>query len=328
MKILVTGATGFIGSHLVEKLLTKGHQIRCFTRISSNLGWLQNLNIEYCKGDYFSQQTLVDAVRDVEFIYHTAGVTKAKTIKGYYDGNHIATRNLLEAVISGNPKIKRFIHISSGAAVGPSYDGQPVDERTPFHQITSYGRSKMEAEKECLRLMDKIPITIVRPPAVYGPRDKDVFEFFNTIGKGIQPMIGFKDTFVSLIHVSDLINGIMQASEHPIAVGQTYFISSERFYTWKELGEITAQIMGKKVLRIKIPKSFVYVISTAAEFLSLFSTKPALLNIEKAKDMVQKFWIFKIEKAKIELGFKENMGIEDGISETIKWYRDQGWLKS
>lgn len=327
MQVLITGSTGFIGSHLTERLHEKGYRLKCLVRKSSDLGWIKNLPIEYAYGDYSDVNSLKSAVSGVDYIYHTAGVTKSKTKSGYFEGNHIALRNMLQAVIESNNNLKRFIHISSGTATGPSVNGDPLKEEAPFHPITTYGISKMEAEKECLRLMDKIPITIVRPPAVYGPRDKDVFEFFNTMNKGLQPMIGFKDTYVSLIHVKDLIDGIILAGESPKAVGQTYFISSERYYNWKELGEITAHIMNKKVLRVRIPKLIIYVIGFFAEFISIFSSKPALINIEKARDMVQDAWTFSVDKARRELGFRESITIEDGIRETVNWYREHGWFK-
>ena len=260
-------------------------------------------------------------------VYHVAGVTKAKTKEGYYSGNHLATSRILEAVVSANPSIRRFVHVSSQAAVGPSFDGAPVDESTPFHPITTYGKSKMEAEKECLKLIGSLPITIVRPPAVYGPRDKDIFEFFSAMNRGLQPMIGFNNKMVSLIHVTDLVEGIILAGEHPQAAGQTYFISSERFYNWKEVGLITAGILGKRAIRMRIPEFGVYTIAGFSELFGLVTRKPVLLNFEKARDIVQDCWTCSVQKAKSELGFKESMSLEDGIRDSIAWYRQQGWLK-
>lgn len=327
MRVLITGATGFIGSHLVEELHRKGYQIRCLVRKSSNLEWIKHLPIEYVHCDYSDLASLQKAVANVDYVYHMAGVTKAKTKAGYFNGNYTATKNLLQAVLSSKKDLKRFIHISSQAAVGPSLNGEPVNETTPFHPITSYGVSKMEAEKECLRLMDQLPITIVRPPAVYGPRDRDIYAFFNTMNKGLQPMIGFGNTYVSLIHVKDLVDGIILAGENDKAIGQTYFISSEKHYNWKELGEITARILHKKVIRIRIPISVVFLIATLAEFSSLFSNKPALLNIEKARDITRDYWTCSIEKSKRELGFRESLTIEEGIRITLDWYREHNWLK-
>lgn len=326
MKILITGATGFIGSHLAEHLLAKGYELRCLVRPTSNLRWLQHLPIEQIYGDLFDERALLSAVKGADYVYHVGGVTKARTREEYMKGNHDATSNILAAVRKSNPGLKRFIHVSSQTVVGPSIGGTPVDESTPLHPITSYGMSKMEAEKECQKAMPDLPITIVRPPAVYGPRDKDIFEFFSTMKKGLQPMIGFNVKTVSLIHVKDLVDGIILAGEHPRSVGQTYFISSERFYDWMEVGDITSGILGRKVLRLKIPEFVVYMIAGVSELYSLVSRQAVLLNIEKARDIVQDSWTCSIAKAQRELGFRESLTLAEGIRNTVEWYKENKWL--
>ncbi len=326
MRVLITGATGFIGSHLAELLHRKNHTLRCLVRRTSNLGYISELPIEYIYGDLFDYAVLRQAVTGVDCVYHLAGITKAKTKEEYFRGNHIATRNLIEAVLDANPGIRRFVHVSSQAAVGPSLNGKITDEATPFHPITTYGVSKMEAEKECLKAGGKIPVTIVRPPAVYGPRDKDIFEFFNTMSKGLQPMVGFNLKEVSLVHVRDLVSGIALAGEHERGIGQTYFISSERFYNWKEVGELTSRIMGRRVVRLRIPEFIVYGIAGIAEAYSAVTRQAVLLNWEKAKDIVQNSWTCSIAKAKSELGYAESMTLEEGIRNTVSWYKENGWL--
>ncbi len=327
MRILITGATGFIGSHLAELLHKKGYQLRCLVRKTSDLHWIRHLPVEYIYGDLFDKPVLNDAVKDVEYIYHLAGVTKAKTKQEYFRGNQLATKNILDAAVASHSSLKRFIHVSSQTAVGPTLTSLPVDETTPFHPITTYGISKMEAEKECLALMEKLPITIVRAPAVYGPRDKDVFEFFNTMNKRLHPMVGFDNKTVSLIHVKDLVDGIVLAGENSTGVHQTYFISSERFYNWKEVGEITSRVIGKKALRLRIPEFGMYTIAGFSEAFSFISRKPVLLNLEKARDIVQNAWTCSIAKAQRELDFRESFTLEEGIKNTVAWYREQGWLK-
>lgn len=327
MRILITGATGFIGSHLADVFAARGDTVRCLVRKSSSLQWVEPIHPELVYGDLFDGAVLDRAVDGVDGVYHVAGLTKARTAQEYDLGNHVATRNLLEAVVRTNPGIRRFVHVSSQAAVGPSTGGDPVDERTEFHPITAYGISKMEAEKECLAFMDRVPITIVRPPAVYGPREKDIFAFFESVNKGLQPMIGLSPKSVSLIHVKDLVDGIVLAGEHQAGIGQTYFISSERAYTWREVGEVTAKAMGKKVIRLRVPVPIVYAVAGVSEFIGLFSRKPVLLNFEKARDIVQDSWTCSIDKAKREIGYRECMALESGIRGTVEWYRKQGWLK-
>ena len=324
MQVFITGATGFIGSHLAEALHAKGYKLRCLVRKSSNLVWIKHLPVEYVYGDTSDRELLKQAVKGVDYIYHVAGITKARTKEEYFRGNHLSTRYLLDAAIEANPGLKRFVLISSLTAVGP---GNGVNEKTPYHPITTYGISKMEAEKECLKEKDRLPVTIVRPPAVYGPRDKDVFEFFSTMNKGLHPMIGFRDKYVSLIHVADLVKGILLAAESAKSQNQTYFISSENYYNWKDVGEITSRIMQKKAIRLNIPVPVVYIVGAFAELYSLISRKPALLNFEKIRDIVQDAWTCDISKAKKELGYSESMSLEAGIKDTVSWYREHLWLK-
>lgn len=326
MNVLVTGGNGFIGSHLVEQLLQKGYAVRCLVRRTSDLKWLQGLDVEYVYGDLFDPAVLVNAVRGMEYVYHSAGVTKAKKQEDYYRGNSEGTLNLLQAASSGGSGLRRFVHISSQAAVGPSPSIKPINEEAVAHPLTTYGKSKWEAERRCAEFHHQFPITIVRPPAVYGPRDKDIFEFFSTMNKGLQPMIGFRDKYVSLIHVADLVRGFILAGENERSAGETYFISSKQVYSWKELGEVTRSVLGRSAVRIRVPEVAVFGISAIAEFFSLFSRKPALLNIEKGRDIVQDYWTCDSSKAKAHFGYEETHSIESGIRETIAWYRNQKWL--
>ena len=326
MHALVTGASGFIGSHLVDHLLEKKYQVRVLLRKTSSTEWLQKLPIEFVYGDLFTPEALQRAVSDVEYVYHSAGLTKAKTTEEYFRANADGTTNLLQAVKTHSPKIRRFVHISSQAAVGPSPTATPLTEADEARPLTSYGRSKWKAEEECHRFSMDFPITIVRPPAVFGPRDKDIFEFFNTVGKGVQPMVGFSEKYLSLIHARDLVRGFVMAGEAGIAAGQTYFITSKRYYGWKEVGDLTSKIMGKRVLRLRIPEFGVYAIAAAAEALASFSSKPALVNFEKAKDMVQNYWTCDHRRALRDIGYEQQMTLEEGIQDTVDWYRRMKWL--
>jgi dihydroflavonol-4-reductase len=327
MQALVTGASGFIGSHLVELLLKKGYTVRCLLRKSSSTAWLKGLPIEIVYGDVFDVPALENAVRGVDYVYHSAGLTKAKTKEEYFKANADGTRLLLEATLKINPSLKRFIQVSSQTAAGPSPTAQPVTEEVEPHPITTYGRSKRAAEQIVLAAKDRLPVTVVRLPAVYGPRDKDIFAFFQTMRGGLQPVAGFKDKFVSLLHVEDVVRGLVMAGESPASAGQIYFLSSSRIYGWDEIGKVTRQVLQRKALTLRIPEWGIYTISAFAEFFSLFSSKPALINFEKAKDMVQNYWTCDASKAKRDFGYEQQVTIEEGIKGTIDWYVKQGWLK-
>ncbi len=328
MKIAITGSTGFIGSTLVDALLQRGDSIRCLVRTTSNLRWLEGKNVELVYGSLSDEKSLHELIDGVDAVYHIAGVVKSKTKEGYYRGNVYSTENLLNACIEVNPGLSRFVHISSLTAVGPSPSpDKPVNEKTPPRPITTYGKSKLEAEKRVLAAIDKLPVTIVRPPAVYGPRDTEILIFFKAVQTGLQTMIGFNRKLVSLIHVDDLVRGIILAGESPTAIGETYFISSESFYNWKDVGDITARALGKRrLVRIPVPHAVVYSIAAIAQTLSYFRKQPATLNLEKARDLVQPYWTCDTAKATRELGYRQSVSIEDGIQKTVRWYRDQEWL--
>lgn len=202
-----------------------------------------------------------------------------------------------------------------------------MTEETVPHPITTYGRSKLAGEEECRRQAAQVPLTIVRPPAVYGPRDKDIFEFFNTMQKGLQPMVGMRERYVSLIHVKDLVRGIIMAAFCKQARGEAYFITSKEFYGWRRVGDVSQKVLGRRAVRLRIPEFAVYGVAAFAEFFSLFSPKPALINFEKARDMVQDYWTCDGAKAKRDFGFEQGISIEDGIAETVSWYKAEGWLK-
>jgi nucleoside-diphosphate-sugar epimerase len=323
---LVTGATGFIGSHLVDLLLKQKYAVRVLLRKTSDAVWLQGLPIDCVYGDLFDRDALRQAVAGVDYVFHSAGVTKAKTADEYFRGNTEGVRNMLDAVSQHNPGVKRFVQISSQTAAGPSPGITPITEETAPHPITTYGQSKLKAEQVCAEHRDTIPITILRPPAVYGPRDKDIYEFFKTMSQGLQPMVGMKEKFVSLIHVTDLVRGFVMAAESEKARGQTYFISSSQVYGWKEVGEVSRRVIGKSAFRIRIPEAGVFAIAAFSELFGLFSKKPVLINFEKARDMVQDYWTCDSSKAQRDFGYGQEIPLEEGIRSTVEWYRAKGWL--
>jgi dihydroflavonol-4-reductase len=326
MKILVTGASGFVGSHIADRLLAAGHEVRALVRANSSLKWLQDKRIELVTGNMLDMESLQAAVEHVDAIVHVAGVTAAKTKEGFYEGNLLPTRNLLAAARRYNPTLSRFIFCSSQTAVGPSLDGQPVTELTPPHPITTYGKSKRAAEEEVERARKDFPVTILRLAAIYGPRDTAIFTFFQTVDKRLKPLIGMRDKWVNLAHVSDIADAVLLALEQDAAKNETYFIGAEQHYTWREVNDITSEIMNRRGLTLKLPHALVYSVAGLSEFLSIFRSKPSVLNWEKGRDMVQSHWTASVEKAKSQLGYRQKLLLEDGVKDTIEWYRKQGWL--
>ena len=323
---VVTGSNGFVGSHLVDLLLEKNFSVRCVVRESSNLKWLEGKDIEIFKCGLFDKAGLTTALKDADYIYHVAGVVKSKTKEGYFTGNVETTRNLLDVAIEQNKNLKRFIVVSSLTVTGPSLNGKPVNEETECAPLTTYGKSKYEEEKLALGYKDKLPITICRAPAVYGERDTEIFIYFQNFAKGVTTKIGFDKKILDLIHVADLVEGFYMAAISDKAIGEVYFISSEKFYSWDEINSITSKVLNKKAVKILVPHSLVYTIAAIAQFFSLFSSKAATLNLEKAKDLVQHAWICDTSKAMRDFGYRQNISIEEGVERTCKWYKEMKWI--
>ena len=323
---VVTGANGFVGSHLVDNLLDKGWKVRCIVRKSSNLKWLDKKNIEIYDCGLFDKDGLRKAFSDASYIFHVAGVVKSKTKEGYFTGNVETTRTLLDVAVENTSTIKKFLVVSSQTVTGPSLKNKPVDENSECYPITTYGKSKLEEEKLVLSYKDKLPITICRAPAVYGERDTEIFIYFQTFNKGLTTTIGFNQKELSLIHAIDLVEGFYLAAISEKSNGQIYFISSEKFYTWEEINLITSKVLNKKPIIVKVPHFLVYTIAAIAQFFAMFSSKPATLNIEKAKDITQQFWTCDTSKAIKDLGYRQKISIEEGIKRTCNWYKEMKWI--
>jgi dihydroflavonol-4-reductase len=300
--------------------------VRALVRPSrTNLEWISNLPVEIVKGDLLDPISLEPAVRDVDYIIHIAGVTKAKRRREFFLGNSAATKNLLQ-VASRAKRLKKFCYLSSLTAVGPSLNGIPPDEETPCNPISTYGRSKLEAERSCLAYGSSIPLVILRPPTVYGPRDKDVLELFKTTKLGIQPSVGSKNKTLSLVYGPDLADAIVNATLSDKTVGKTYFVSDPRVYPQTRLFDILTELVGGKSLRMKLPPALVYSVAAVVEAVSYFGPKPAVLSIEKARDLLQDHWVCSPEKIKKDIGFIAKTSAEEGLRITHTWYKENGWL--
>jgi len=328
LKVLVTGATGFIGSHIADMLIDKGYNVRCITRSTSNLRWLEGKPIEIVTASLSDIDSFKKSVAGVDYIYHVAGLTFARNYEEFLSCNRDATKNLLTAAEEVCPNLKRFLFVSSQTVVGPSDSlDNPVDEDSQCRPLTAYGKSKKAAEEEVLKFTGKIPFTIVRAPAVYGPRDTAIFDIFKTVKMGLGTLIGFDEKFISLIHSSDLSRGIIEAAESDAAQNNIYFVSSEEFYTWEQLIKVIAKVMGKKfIIKLRLPHVVVLSVAGISEFLGKFSSKPPVFNYEKGIDFIQKYWICSTNKATEHFGYKQKITIESGMKNTIDWYKENKWL--
>lgn len=349
--VLVTGATGFVGSHLVERLVACGIPVRCLVRKTSSLRYLRAGAVELFQGELATGEGLAAAVRDVETVFHVAGVTKAYTEAGYYDGNLRGTQGILRACERSASPPRRFIHVSSLAAVGPSPNGSPLDEDAPTCPLTWYGRSKLAAEDAVRTSALASTAVILRPPVVYGPRDTDVFEVFRAVAKGVMVLIGREESWFSYIHVEDLAEALLAAAglngsggntpgrppelpDSPLNAGvspgfsdvPTYFVANPEPVSWIQFAEAAASVMGRRVRFLHAPAGVAYAAGWLAEMASTLRGKPGILSRQKVIEATCRFWICNPSRARSELGWSAGRTLREGIANSLAWYKDAGWL--
>jgi len=320
LKAIVTGGTGFIGSHLVEKLLMESFDVYCIVRDPSKLRFLQGINVKIIKADCSDKESLKKIEWDFDYIFNLSGITKATHLEEFFLSNYIGTKNLIEVVSEVNRHIKRFIHVSSLAAVGPCLDGQPVTEKTEPHPVSEYGKSKLLGEKAVEFFKDKLPVTIIRPPAVYGPRDRDFLTFFKIIKMGF--VFYFTEAVYSLVYIDDLIDGIIKASKCEKATGETFFIADSKPYDTNQIVSAISEALSKRPLKIRIPeKAGIFFIKIFQKF-----DKKSIINNDKLKELTQPCWVCSTEKAERLLGFKTKTELKEGMLWTAKWYKMNQWI--
>ena len=322
----MTGGTGFIGSHLVEALIRKGVEVRCLLRKSSEPKWIKDLSVTFVRGDCRDQASLKEAVKGVDQIFHLAGVTKAVNEETYFEMNARGTENLIQACLQHNPHLQKFIYVSSQAAAGPSPNGNRKKETDACMPVSAYGRSKRMGEELALAHARELPLLILRPSAVYGPRERDIYTFFKLLSKGINLCTSDPDQRLSLCYVQDVVQAILLAAETQSSQGDIFFISDGQDYPIETIGDAFAQALEVHAFRLCVPKWILMGIASFSEYVSSVSKKPSLINKGKVEEMVQKNWVCDIAKARALLGFDPITRLKQGARLTVDWYRKENWL--
>lgn len=323
---MVTGATGFIGSHLVEALLKEGFRVVCLVRDPRRLGWIRNLEVSIVEGDCCRPETLPEAIKGASTVFHVAGLTKARSVKEYYRVNHLGTRNLIEACARHNREIEKFILVSSLAAAGPSPDGMPVrGDRVPS-PVSDYGMSKLLAEREVIKFRESFPVVVIRPSAVYGPRDRDMYELFHWAARGIMVEMSGPERFVAPCYIDDLISMLLLALGVSVPSGSIYCAAEEKAYSWAEFSHALLGAGNLKARTIRIPYGVAYMIGILSEIRAWVTGKAALTNRQKVREAAQRYWLCDVSTAERELGFRVEYPLRRGLEKTWEWYRAQGWI--
>jgi len=324
MKALITGASGFVGSHLTERLIKEGFEVFCLRRRDSDTRWLEGLKVRFVHGDCCEKDSLKGSIKDFDYIFHLAGIIKANSEREFYRVNEDGTANLIEAVERYSPNVKRFVYLSSLSAYGPVLEGDTPSEKGLPHPVSNYGKSKLKGEEIVLKYSPKMPVCVLRPSVVYGPRDRQFRLFFKLINRGFIPYWGDGNT--SLVYIDDLIEAIILSAKRDNAVGEIYFISDGKVYHNTEIIDEIASALGKKVLRVRLPRHLLPLIGIFADTIGKIKGVASIINKDKIREIMYNNWICDITKAKRELGFNPVVGIKEGMKWTAEWYRANRWI--
>jgi nucleoside-diphosphate-sugar epimerase len=343
-KCLVTGASGFIGTHLVPALVARGDDVSCLVRRTSKLSNLQGLSVRFQQGDITDPESLAPAMADVDAVYHLAGLTKALSVEQMIRANAGGIQNLMEAAARlPNPPV--MVYVSSLAAAGPAVGDRPLEPQDLPRPVSHYGRSKLMGEIAAARLAGRVPLSIVRPPIVIGESDLLALDlFYNVSAFHVHLVPGFRPTRYSVIHAQDLAQAIILAAERGKRVRADdyqvenervtalsgegiYYAADEEMPTFSEVGQLIARGLGRKrVTCIRTPHAAAWVLAAISEGVGKLIRKPMSLNLDKVREAIAGSWICSPASAEAELGFRPAAPLSDRFQQTAEWYAKEGWL--
>jgi nucleoside-diphosphate-sugar epimerase len=325
-KAIITGASGCVGGNLRDVLLDASVDVVALRRAGSpSASRGRSAEIDYANPDSLAH---VFEKEKPDYVFHVAGVMNGVRYDDFYQGNVVPTRNLLESLRNDQPQLKRFVYISSLTAYGPSKKGAPIRrEDIEPKPIEPYGQSKLETERVIQSVGYNVPWTILRPGGIYGPRDRQFFELFRFAAKGINPFYGNRQREVSLVHVDDLIDAIIDSAQSPNTLYKGYFISDgQPVVTWEELQKEVVKAIGRRVWDIDFPAFAVNVVGFFGEIKGRITGKPSLYNRQKVIIGIQDAWTCRHDSAREDFGYQPKISLEQGIQSTYEWYRANGWL--
>lgn len=320
-RVLVTGASGFFGSHICEVAHQAGYEVHALIRKTSSREWLRRPWIKIHDTGLNKGSELSALLDNMDVVIHNAGATSGFGKQAVFEINVEATRMIAEASIKA--RVKRFVYISSQAAGGPSAGPVPKTEDDPDTQITDYGASKKAAEEALLELKDKLRIVILRYPAIYGPRNREMLQAFQVLKGVIHPIIGTKPVYISMIYVTDAARAAVAGAEAKVKSGSIYYITDGVDYTLEYANDLIAGAMGKNGIRVKFP---FWIVKLVAWWRYDIRKIKSSFTPKKVDEFKMRFWLISPRKAIVELGWKPEVMLQQGIAETVKWYRARRWL--
>lgn len=324
MKVFITGATGFIGSHLAEEALKRGWEVVTLVRNPDKLKWLKGLNVDIRKGDLFN---IPPIPKDISIVFNVSGATKETKQGEFMETNCYGVKSLLHSISENIPDLRTFIHVSSLAAVGPSSINDPAREDKTPSPISEYGRSKYCGEIEALSFSDRMRIIIVRPPIIYGPRDTDLLPIYSMVKRGICFYLGGGERYFSLCYVKDLARIICDLSLLELPSGEILNVAHPEILSWSQLMKILIEtIKPKKFIKFRIPIPFLYPVAHISDLYNKIWKKGFSFTFDKFREMKAFHWICDTGKISSIMRDGFHYNFENGIKETIQWCKERGWL--
>jgi nucleoside-diphosphate-sugar epimerase len=331
-RILITGASGFIGSFIVEEALNRGFETWAAVRKSSSRDFLKDKRIHLIELNLSSEEQLKQQLKDIQFDYvvHAAGVTKCLHKEDFFRINTEGTKNLVRTLLDLQMPLKRFVYISSLSIMGAIREEQPyreIQERDKAQPNTAYGKSKLEAEQWLASLNEKLlPYVILRPTGVYGPRERDYFMMVKSIKAHTDFAVGFKQQDITFVYVTDVVQAIFLALEKG-ETGRCYFLSDGEVYQSSTFSNLIRKELGNPWwIRITAPLWLLRVITFCGEYIGHLTGKVTALNNDKYHIMKQRNWRCDISPARQELGYDPQVKLEEGVHKSIEWYKKNNWL--
>lgn len=327
MNVLVTGGSGFLGSWIAQRLSEQGHTVRALVRKSSNTKFLETLqNVELAYGAVEEADNVDAACEGVDAIVHAAGLVKAKNEDAFRRTNVEGTRNIVESAKKRASRIQKLVLVSSLEVSGPSEDGRPV----PLEQsrpITAYGRSKREAERVVLDAKGALDVVILRPTAIYGPRDQEILDAFKAVNKGLLAAIGGGKALGTFIYASDCAEVCIRAITAKVPSGAIYFVDDGTGALDQKtmLGDIARALGKKHLLRATLPKSALKLVATGVQAFGKLTDRAVMLTPEKANVLLSN-WVCSSERTREDLGWEPKVPWSEGVALTARWYQDNDWL--
>lgn len=322
MKVLVTGATGFVGGHLAEALRRRGDEVTALARSASKAAALAPLGVRVVPGDLHDRAALRRAAEGQDVVYHVAGVVAARSEADFMVANRDGTRNLVEAL--GQTGTGRLVLVSSMAAAGPTIKGRPLRGDEAPRPVTAYGRSKLAAEQAVTA--SALPWTIVRPPMVYGPRDQEVLKVFRLARFGVAPVLGDGSQELSAVHGGDLAEGLIAAGTTAAATGRAYYACHPEVFTGADMARAVGRAMGKSPAVIRIPATIGRGVLMLTEAAARLTGHTTILTADKANEFFQPAWTADPGPLMRDTGWKAAHDLRSGLEDTYRWYRSAGWL--